>query len=367
MFVKCASLKTVKFKSDGNFKIQRFGRAFWFCDDLEDIDISAFDLRDSTSTSWAYLQEIFYQDFNLKRVAVGEGWLQKPSSKTNFTVNMYRIDDQSFTPHLKDTLIPNGKGEYVVRKMIKFDGNDADSGAMNDEHIYYSLSKKLPKNTFKRDGFIFAGWGLKQNDDTVDFTDRQSINFSDLGNSMNDVVLYAKWLPTVNIEVKKIWKYVNGNLINPPYQKTEIELYKDGKPTGNKLELNAANHWGGEFKQLPVAESPGSRNHKYTVKEFGEKNNSIKLGKMRFKVIYEGTMKEGYTIINEAVPLTLQKTPKQKPVTGVSADIKQLPKTGYRENLALYGLLLAISGGMLLIGLRRRRGNSKNNNTDISS
>ena len=62
------------------------------------------------------------------------------------------------------------------------------------------------------------------------------------------------WTPMIpstrNLKVTKEWLGTNGNKITAPVDKIEVELYKDGKATGQKLELNKSNSWTGEFKDL---------------------------------------------------------------------------------------------------------------------
>ncbi len=109
------------------------------------------------------------------------------------------------------------------------------------------------------------------------------------------------WTPMIpltrNIKVTKNWELLTTE---KPVEKIEVELYKDGVATGKKLELNAGNKWSGEFKKLEVADKLGSTDYyQYTVKEVGETGNSIKLEEKWFKVSYEGSMKDGFKIVNQ--------------------------------------------------------------------
>ncbi|MFM1553232.1 Cna B-type domain-containing protein, partial [Helcococcus ovis] len=103
--------------------------------------------------------------------------------------------------------------------------------------------------------------------------------------------------PTTTIKVVKNWELLGRE---KPVEKIEVELYKDGKATGKKLELTKDNNWSGEFNELEVADKLGSTNYyNYTVKEVGESGNSIKLDGKWFKVSYEGSMKDGFKIVNK--------------------------------------------------------------------
>ena len=111
--------------------------------------------------------------------------------------------------------------------------------------------------------------------------------------------------PTRDLKVTKVWKDKDNNDLVGPVEKIEVELYKDGAPTGTKLDLTKANNWTGEFKKLPVSATLGGKNHEYTVKETGESGNAIQLVGKWYKVTYEGTMKDGLTVTNkEKTPWT---------------------------------------------------------------
>lgn len=111
--------------------------------------------------------------------------------------------------------------------------------------------------------------------------------------------------PKEDIKVEKIWQDKDGKEIAAPVEKIEVELYRDGKATGKKLELNKANKWSGEFKDLDVVEKLDSKEaYKYSVKEVGEETGSIKLNGHWYKVNYSGSMKDGFTITNKEEPKT---------------------------------------------------------------
>ncbi|QRG87052.1 Cna B-type domain-containing protein [Bulleidia sp. zg-1006] len=151
--------------------------------------------------------------------------------------------------------------------------------------------------------------------------------------------------PTRTIKVTKEWKDSSGNnLSEAPIEKIKVELYKDGNPTGKKLELTKDNNWSGEFKNLAVGNGLGSTDYyKYTVKEVGEDGNAIKFDGKQYKVVYGGSMKEGFTITNE----------KEAPPTPPN---KTVPKTEDRTNPFLYAWLMFVSGSLLvLLGIRKRQ------------
>ena len=156
--------------------------------------------------------------------------------------------------------------------------------------------------------------------------------------------------PTRNLKVTKKWLGTNGNKITAPVDKIEVELYKDGKATGQKLELNKANSWTGEFKDLKAYESiENSKAYEYTVKEVGENNNSIKLGNKLFKVTYSGNMKDGIEVVNTESPALSPSIPSEKPKKS------KLAKTGIGASASIYSGILAISGGIMLFLKKRNQ------------
>ena len=160
-----------------------------------------------------------------------------------------------------------------------------------------------------------------------------------------------KWTPMIpptrNVKITKEWLGTDGSKITAPVDKIEVELYRDGKATGQKLELNKANNWTGEFKDLKAYESIlNSKPYEYTIKEVGESNNSIKFDGKWFKVIYSGNMKDGIKVTNTLIPTTPPPMPPKKP---------KLPKTGIGINTLIYAGISSISGGIILLFLRKRK------------
>ena len=156
--------------------------------------------------------------------------------------------------------------------------------------------------------------------------------------------------PTRNLKVTKEWLGTNGNQITAPVDKIEVELYRDGEATGQKLELNKENNWTGEFKNLKVYESiENSKTYEYTVKEVGEKNNSVKFDDKIFKVSYLGNMKDGIKVVNTESPALPPSTPSEKPKK------PKLAKTGITTNPSIYSGILAISGGIMLFLKKRNQ------------
>ena len=102
-----------------------------------------------------------------------------------------------------------------------------------------------------------------------------------------------KWIPdqTVltpakrNFPVHKEWQGID------PKDAPEVTVYllKNGSRTGKSLKLNQANHWSGEFRDLPVVDSISQEKaNSYTVLEAGEQDGKVQLQEKTYQVSYEG-------------------------------------------------------------------------------
>lgn len=75
---------------------------------------------------------------------------------------------------------------------VKFDGNGATSGSMDNEQYYYGVSKNLTTNAFQRTNYNFVGWNTDKDAKTALYVDKESV--SNLSATDGDVVtLYAIW------------------------------------------------------------------------------------------------------------------------------------------------------------------------------
>ncbi|WP_195854215.1 Cna B-type domain-containing protein [Aerococcus tenax] len=147
--------------------------------------------------------------------------------------------------------------------------------------------------------------------------------------------------PTRELKMTKTWLNSQGESLNAPVDKLEVELYRDGQATGKKVTLSAENHWTGTFKNLPVYESiEKSKAYEYSVKEIGEAKGSIQVNEHWFKVIYQGTMKDGFTILNQEMPTWTPMTPPSREIkvtkTWVNAQGESLNAPVDNIQVALY-------------------------------
>lgn len=146
---------------------------------------------------------------------------------------------------------------------------------------------------------------------------------------------------TRDIKVTKKWQNESGKGIVPTVDEITVELYQDGVATGKNLKLTKENQWTAIFEKLELADEDGI-NHQYTIKEVGENGEKITLGGTSYRVSYDGSMEDGFVIINTK-KTTIKKS-------------RRLPKTGDGANPAVYALALFALGSLLtVVGYRRRK------------
>ncbi len=92
---------------------------------------------------------------------------------------------------------------FVRKYRVVFSGNGSTEGSMESISCDYNYNCSLPKNSFKKTGYTFAGWSLKP-EGNVAYEDGANPNITSVPN--NDVViLYAIWKPN------KYTVELNGN------------------------------------------------------------------------------------------------------------------------------------------------------------
>jgi len=78
---------------------------------------------------------------------------------------------------------------------VKFDGNGATSGSMDDiNDVVMSSTWSLPKNTYTLEDYDFAGWSLNKDATTATYLDEASVSLLSKTNK-STVTLYAIWTP----------------------------------------------------------------------------------------------------------------------------------------------------------------------------
>ena len=106
-----------------------------------------------------------------------------------------------------------------------------------------------------------------------------------------------------DIRVSKVWDVTN----EIPVDEIQVELYKDGRATGNVITLSKANGWMGRFEDLLAYDAEGVK-YEYSVREVGEASRMISVSGSDYDVIYEGNMNHSFVITNK------EKTPPKKKI-----------------------------------------------------
>lgn len=120
-----------------------------------------------------------------------------------------------------------------------------------------------------------------------------------------------------DIRVSKVWDVTN----ELPVDEIQVELYKDGRATGNVITLSEANGWMGHFEDLLAYDAEGVK-YEYSVKEVGEASHKINILGTNYEVSYEGDMNYSFVITNkENIP------PKKKMEIRVSKTWRTSSKT----------------------------------------
>ena len=140
------------------------------------------------------------------------------------------------------------------------DGNDVSDTVKNMPEDQTTISFSGTASSVSnptRAGYIFAGWYLDE-----DCT--EAFDFSTNLNACWTVV-YAKWIKVIDIYVTKVWEDSdNKDGIRPG--SITVELYADGRATGNTLVLSSDNDWSGAFKDQVQYNEDGELIN-YTISE----------------------------------------------------------------------------------------------------
>lgn len=97
-----------------------------------------------------------------------------------------------------------------------------------------------------------------------------------------------------DIRVSKVWDVTN----EIPVDAIQVELYKDGRATGNVITLSEANGWSGRFEDLLTYDEQGVK-YEYSVREVGEASLRVRISGNEYDVIYEGDMNHSFVITNK--------------------------------------------------------------------
>lgn len=162
------------------------------------------------SDQWTYLdlKGIYAKGYTLA------GFSDSPSGRAKVSRELIVISDSKGTYISDDngSFKWNGKTIYAIwmpeTVTVKFIGNGADSGSMNDQTVTMGEKASLKANGFKKSGSSFQGWDTDSSGKTVRLSDKQKLGSTDAGEDglfgdpvsalLNDgnsdtIYLYAVW------------------------------------------------------------------------------------------------------------------------------------------------------------------------------
>ena len=114
--------------------------------------------------------------YNISKITITEG-----SGKVNDLEFVFGKSDAVLTASVK----PN---KYTVI----FDGNEADSGSMNQQNFTYDTPQKLTNNAFKKTDHVFTGWNTKADGSGTAYVNREKI-LNMTTKQDDEITLYAQW------------------------------------------------------------------------------------------------------------------------------------------------------------------------------
>ncbi len=207
MFYNCSNLTAVDLSSFDTSKVTSMKEMFSGCTSLSQLDISNFDTGKNRS-----LKDMFKDDVSLSKISLGSKFVVPSSADSLFVSPLRTFTGKSSTGAwglgsesaaktyaadeltalgktagaLEGTWYAQNKGTYTV----KFDPNGG-TGAMEDEAMVVEDTSALPANSFKRDGYRFAGWNTEADGTGTAYEDKASVK--DIGAKDSNVTLYAQW------------------------------------------------------------------------------------------------------------------------------------------------------------------------------
>lgn len=139
----------------------------------------------------------------------------------------------------------------IPRKQYRvvYDGNGADKGSLSEQRVYCGQSFLLRRNTFKREGYRFLGWGLQRNGKTLYKEQEKVMNLT--YKNEEEIILFAQWEPLYKIEflnniseeeLKIIENDERGNYIDTPILVPKTKWKEKGKPLTLQLERAEVKH-----------------------------------------------------------------------------------------------------------------------------
>jgi len=173
----------------------------------------------------------------------GYKWTTQIGEKTNMPTHDLTSTMVGNTGNGYSRITYKGNDSYKV----KYDANGG-TGDMVDSEFAIDFTKPLSKNTYKKEGYVFAGWSTSKNG-KITYTDEEKIK--NIANKDETIILYAVWkdgyeyvyndnetyytftAPKTGIYKIDLWGASGGyevsNYSLGGYTSGEIELEKDKK------------------------------------------------------------------------------------------------------------------------------------------
>ena len=146
-------------------------------------------LADQVFSSLPYLSSYYYPDNQTL-----DGWYTAKEGGEQVTKDtQFTGDEVTLYAHWRDY-------QYVIKFNIKYSDKSTVTGTMEDFPASFGKDVTLPKCTFTREGYRFAGWATSSYGSTVTYTDGDSLNrtYDSLDNEDGETFnLYAVWEETV--------------------------------------------------------------------------------------------------------------------------------------------------------------------------
>lgn len=235
------------------------------------------------------------------------------------------------------------KASSVEVVLVK-DGVETDKVAtLNEEngwkHTFDNLD--VVNNLTDAEGVVYTVKEVGEQNGRIDL-EGKNYTVTVTGDAIKGFVIENKYNPPsipilpamMNIMVEKKWSDDKHKA-----DSVEVELLKNGVPTGNILMLTSAEGYKGTFKDLPVVENLTDKTAiAYTVREVGEEEGSVTIDGNKFTVSISGNDKDGFVITNTYVEPPSPSEDPQKPQTekpNNSSKKMKAPKTGDETNVTL--------------------------------
>ena len=146
-------------------------------------------LADKVFSSLPYLSSYYYPDNQTL-----DGWYTAKEGGEQVTKDtQFTGDEVTLYAHWRDY-------QYVIKFNIKYSDKSTVTGTMEDFPASFGKDVTLPKCTFTREGYRFAGWATSSYGSTVTYTDGDSLNrtYDSWDNKDGETFnLYAVWEETV--------------------------------------------------------------------------------------------------------------------------------------------------------------------------